>query len=68
MRCSRCQSSDVWTDEVWHRGRMLLGECRQCAHRWTRLLPGWSRVEEPADCGEPVRAVRRVGTEIAAAA
>lgn len=35
VRCLVCGSSEVRTDEVEHRGVLLLAECPRCAHRWT---------------------------------
>jgi hypothetical protein len=34
-RCGVCGFSEVRTDEVLDRGRLLLAECPRCEHRWT---------------------------------
>ncbi len=35
IRCLVCGSSEVRTDEVHHRGVLLLADCPRCQHRWT---------------------------------
>ncbi len=35
-RCLVCGFSEVRTDEVFHRGLVLLHECPHCEHRWTQ--------------------------------
>ena len=34
VRCLVCGSSEVRTDEVNHRGVLLLAECPHCRHKW----------------------------------
>jgi hypothetical protein len=35
LTCRVCGSVDVTLDEVADDGRLLLGECAHCDHRWT---------------------------------
>lgn len=35
-RCRVCGFAEVRTDEVAHRGVLLLAECPRCEHRWTQ--------------------------------
>jgi hypothetical protein len=35
VRCRVCGFSEVHTDEVEHRGTLILAECPRCEHRWT---------------------------------
>lgn len=42
-RCLVCGFSEVRTDEVAHRGVVLLAECARCQHRWTLSLDGGPR-------------------------
>jgi len=37
--CGVCGCGSVRIDEVAFQGRMLLGECPRCQHRWTEVLP-----------------------------
>jgi hypothetical protein len=38
--CRVCGFSEVRTDEVVDRGRVLLAECPRCEHRWTSPAGG----------------------------
>lgn len=53
-RCLVCGFSEVRTDEVFHRGLVLLHECPHCEHRWTRA------VLRPAPAVAPSRRPGRV--------
>ena len=62
VRCLVCGSSEVRTDEVNHRGVLLLAECPHCRHRWTEdAIPA---LPAPAQ----VRALPRSRREVASAA
>jgi hypothetical protein len=67
VRCRVCGFSEVHTDEVLHRGTLILAECPRCEHRWTapaeapRSGPGVRRVRA-------VRPARAADGEAAAAA
>lgn len=57
-RCLVCGFSEVRTDEVFHRGLVLLHECPHCEHRWT----------QPTEPPEPMmRSARRL-SEVSTAA
>jgi len=53
VSCAVCGCDHVASDEVAHRGRLLLRECTRCRHRWTET-PGGPGDREPA----PARRVR----------
>jgi hypothetical protein len=59
VRCLVCGSSEVRTDEVNHRGLLLLAECPRCQHRWTE-----DAIPAPAQ----VRPLVRTRREVASAA
>ena len=62
VRCLVCGSSEVRTDEVNHRGVLLLAECPRCQHRWTEdVIPA---IPAPAQ----VRPLARPRREVASAA
>ena len=62
VRCLVCGSSEVRTDEVKHRGVLLLAECPRCDHRWTEdAIP---EIPAPAQ----VRPLSRLRREVATAA
>ncbi|MDH3520359.1 MAG: hypothetical protein OEM49_07865 [Myxococcales bacterium] len=63
-RCLVCGFREVRTDEVVHRGVVLLAECPHCDHRWTASLDAaWA-----TDAVARVRPVRRAPGETAGAA
>ncbi len=65
VRCRVCGFSEVHTDEVVHRGPLILAECPRCEHRWTRPAG-----ETPLALGPrpgPVRARPHLGEAAAAA-
>ena len=55
-RCLVCGFSEVRTDEVFHRGIVLLHECPHCEHRWTQPT------ERPAAVSVPAQQLREVST------
>ncbi len=60
VRCLVCGSSEVRTDEVHHRGVLLLAECPRCQHRWTEdAIPA---IPAPAQRRPLVRPRREVAT------
>ncbi len=58
VRCLVCGSTEVRTDEVIDRGVVLLGECRRCHHRWTRLLASAAEAERGATRGVAATGLR----------
>jgi hypothetical protein len=60
VRCLVCGSSEVRTDEVNHRGLLLLAECPRCQHRWTEdAIPA---IPAPAQARPLVRVRREVAS------
>ena len=55
-RCLVCGFSEVRTDEVFHRGLVLLHECPHCQHRWTQPM------ERAAPVAMSARRLREVST------
>ena len=66
VRCLVCGSSEVRTDEVHHRGVLLLAECPRCQHRWTEdAIPA---IPAPAQVRPVARPAARPAREVASAA
>jgi hypothetical protein len=66
VRCRVCGFGEVHTDQVEHRGTLILAECPRCEHRWTAPAGEVPRTLEPGLRRVP--AARSSDGEAAAAA
>jgi hypothetical protein len=62
-KCLVCGCSEIHTDEVEHRGWVLLAECARCDHRWTaRMDPTEPLVARALQSVRPARVAREVAS------